>query len=165
VAAYDPSQWTDFFVAAAGGSAALAGLVFVAVSINLQRILEFEGLPERALETLMLLLSVLLVSLLCLVPGQSEVALGVELAVSVGAILAVTVRLPTIRADRSGEEQRAWLLARWGVRGLSLGAMVLAGISVAAGSGGGLYWLLAGVVFAIAGGVASAWVLLVEIMR
>ena len=37
--AYDPSEWTDLFVATAGASAALAGLVFVAVSINLERIL------------------------------------------------------------------------------------------------------------------------------
>jgi hypothetical protein len=47
--AYDPSEWTDLFVATAGASAALAGLVFVAVSINLERILSFRGLPERAL--------------------------------------------------------------------------------------------------------------------
>lgn len=32
--AYDATAWTDLFVAAAGASAALAGLVFVAVSIN-----------------------------------------------------------------------------------------------------------------------------------
>jgi hypothetical protein len=39
VTAYDPSEWADFFVASAGASAALTGLVFVAVSINIDRIL------------------------------------------------------------------------------------------------------------------------------
>ena len=53
--AYEPSEWTDFFVASAGASAALAGLVFVAVSINVERILQFRGLPERALATVLLL--------------------------------------------------------------------------------------------------------------
>ena len=42
---------------------------------------------------------------------------------------------------------------------------VIAGISLLAESGGGLYWVLAGIVGAIVGGVANAWVLLVEILR
>ena len=42
---------------------------------------------------------------------------------------------------------------------------VIAGISLLAESGGGMYWVLAGVVGAIVGGVANAWVLLVEILR
>ena len=69
--AYEPSEWSDFFVASAGASAALAGLVFVAVSIHVERILQFRGLPERALATVLLLLSVVLVTLICLIPGQS----------------------------------------------------------------------------------------------
>ena len=77
--AYDTAAWSDLFVATAGASAALAGLVFVAVSINLERILEFAGLPERALQTLLLLLGVVVVSIIGLIPGQSDTALGAEL--------------------------------------------------------------------------------------
>jgi hypothetical protein len=51
----------------------------VAVSINVDRILKFEGLPERALETVLMLLSVVLVSIVGLTPGQSADALGAEL--------------------------------------------------------------------------------------
>src|SRR6202000_238527 len=66
--AYDPTEWHDLFVAVAGASAALLGLLFVAVSINLERILAYKGLPERALETLLLLLGVLLISIVGLMP-------------------------------------------------------------------------------------------------
>lgn len=38
-------MWTHFFIAAASASAALAGLVIVAISVNLNRILEFSHLP------------------------------------------------------------------------------------------------------------------------
>ena len=53
---YDIAGWTGFLAAAAGVAATLTGLLFVAVSINLARILEFPGLPERAAETIVQLL-------------------------------------------------------------------------------------------------------------
>jgi modulator of FtsH protease len=83
--AYDPSEWTDLFVASAGASAALAGLVFVAVSINIDRILRFRGLPERALETVVLLLAVVVVAILSLMPGQGASALGASRCSSSGS--------------------------------------------------------------------------------
>lgn len=57
--------WERFLVAQVGASAALAGLVFVSVSINLARILSSGGLPESALEALVLLLAVLVIPHCC----------------------------------------------------------------------------------------------------
>lgn len=162
--AYDPAEWTDLFVAVAGASAALTGLLFVAVSINLERILEFEGLPERALETLLFLVLALLVSILALIPGQSHVALGLELLIVSLVAATVIVRLPTLRMS-DHEVERAWVVARWTVRLSATVPFLVGGASVLAESGGGLYWVVAGIVFAIIGAVASAWVLLVEILR
>jgi hypothetical protein len=45
---FDPSAWHDFFVGSMGASAALTGLLFVAISINLEQILKFPNLPGRA---------------------------------------------------------------------------------------------------------------------
>jgi modulator of FtsH protease len=164
VIAYDPSEWSDLFVATAGASAALAGLVFVAVSINIQRILEFPGLPERALETILLLMAVLLVSVVGLIPGQSSTALGLELLVVSLAIGGAIFRLPTVRSDVE-DEPRVWLWSRRGVRITAVVPLLVAAVSLLAESGGGLYWLAAGIVFAVTGAIANAWVLLVEILR
>jgi len=164
VAAYDPSEWTDLFVATAGASAALTGLVFVAVSINVDRILKFEGLPQRALETVLLLLSVVVVSVVGLIPGQSTAALGAELLALGLGFGVVTTRL-AFRSMPRGPRPRSWLIARLVLVALATVPVVVGGASVLAEAGGGLYWVVAAIVFAIAGGVANAWVLLIEILR
>jgi hypothetical protein len=164
MSAYDASEWTDFFVAGAGASAALAGLVFVAVSINVDRILGFEGMPERALATVMLLLSVLLVSLIGLMPGQSRSALAGEL-LGVGLLFAVLIFRLTSRSMAGHEERRARTVGRWLQVGLGTVPFVLGAVSLFAEAGGGLYWVAAGIMLATAGAVINAWVLLVEILR
>lgn len=93
--AYTVQDWSELFVASAGASAALTGLLFVAVSVNVERILEFH--------------------LLLVLPGT----------------------LP----------------------------LVIGAVSVLAETGGGLYWIVAGIIGAIFGASVNAWVLLVEILR
>jgi hypothetical protein len=163
--AYDPEQWHDLFVATAGASAALLGLLFVAVSINLERILAYEGLPERALETLLLLLGVLIVGIVGLIPAESTVALGLELFLIAVLIAAIIFRLPAPRAEETGKEPGSWRLSRIGVRLMGTVPLVVGGLSVLFEVGGGLYWIVAGIILAIVGAVANAWVLLVEILR
>lgn len=162
--AYDPSAWTDLFVATAGASAALVGLVFVAVSINIERILSYPGLTERALETVLLLMGIVVASIAGLIPGQSSLALGLELLV-VGALVGGWVSSLTTTHGQGAPHPRAWLTTRWTVRVLGTVPIALAGISLILESGGGLYWLAAGIVFAVVGAIANAWVLLVEILR
>ena len=91
-------------MAGAGASAALAALVFVAVSINVDRILRLQGLPDRALATVLLLLSVVLASLIGLMPGQSRTALAGEL-LGVGLVVAAGIVLAT-----TGAVANAWVL-------------------------------------------------------
>lgn len=165
VTAYDPTEWHDLFVASAGASAALAGLVFVAVSINIERILEFPGLPERALETLLFLVSVLLVSLIGLVPEQGHVAFGLELLVVALTIDAIVLRQPTTQVGEGEVMLRSWRAARWTLRALATVPFLIGAVSILAEQGGGLYWVFAGIVLAIVASVANAWVLLVEILR
>jgi modulator of FtsH protease len=164
VTAYDASQWTDLFVASAGASAALAGLVFVAVSINVDRILKLEGVPERARVTVMLLLVVVVVSIIGLIPGQDRVALGAEL-LGLGLLFAAGIGRLTVESLPRGPAPRSWIVSRLVVSATGTLPFIVAGASLLAEAGGGLYWVAAGIVFAIAGGVANAWVLLIEILR
>jgi len=164
MAAYDASEWTDFFVAGASASAALTGLVFVAVSINVDRILRLPGLPERALATVMLLLSVVLVSLVGLIPGQSPEALAGEL-LGVSLVFAVSILALTSRSMAGREGDRGHALGHWLMVVLGTVPVVLGAVSLFAEAGGGLYWVAAGIVLATTGAVANAWVLLVEILR
>jgi len=60
------TTWSEFLVAIAGASSALTGLVFVALSINLARIIELPGVSGRAAETLIVLAGALIGSLAAL---------------------------------------------------------------------------------------------------
>ena len=50
--AYGAEMWHELYVMVGGAAGALAGLLFVAVSINLDRIIGQKYLPRRAAETL-----------------------------------------------------------------------------------------------------------------
>ena len=165
-AAYAPEQWHDLFVAVAGASAALAGLLFVAVSINVDRILKYEGLPERGIEALAMLLAPLIVSIAGLLPGQGHVALGIELLAISAALVAVMLRLPVARQLPAGiETPPHYVLNRQVVRLSGTVLLVIGSLAEIFAVGGGLYWIAAGIVVLILGAVINAWVLLVEILR
>jgi hypothetical protein len=87
------ATWTNFLSAEAGASAALAGLIFVAVSINIKKIIEYKGVPGRAAEALSLLIGVLLISTFGLAPNQSEKWLGSEILAIGGFLWLMTVVL------------------------------------------------------------------------
>lgn len=163
--AYLTSEWSDFGVGIAGAAAALAGLLFVAVSINVERIVSYPTLPSRALQTLLMFVYSLMIGILILIPAQPPVALGVELlatALGIGAIL-IYYNRPSQRSDQ--ETRASWLFVRLLPSVAILVLTVVAGASVMSGAGGGLYWLPGAVVLAFVVGLANAWVLLVEILR
>ena len=156
------STWDNFFVAVASSAAALTGLLFVAVSINLSRILSFATLPGRAAEALIVMFGALAVALCGLVP-QGHVAVGVEW-VAIGTIVILTATSIQLRARalRNAEERPLWrALTAQG----PAAPFVIGGLFAVAGSDHGPYWVVIGSLLSLAGGVFDAWVLLVEIQR
>lgn len=164
MSAYEVNQWQDLFMAEAGATAALAGLLFVAVSINLKQILRYPALPARAAATLATLIVALIVSTLALVPGQGRSVLGAELILASGPtwVVMVASRLRLGRSDRQTGFEYAVELT---LNQLAVVPFVAAGVSLLAGAGGGLYWTVAALVFVFVAAADEAWVLLVEIMR
>src|SRR5277367_3981368 len=123
--------WHDFFVAEAGASAALAGLLFVAMSINLTRILEYRHLPSRAVEALLALLSVLVIATFALVPGQSKLVYGIEIAAT-GLVIWATQTFALARTWKDAHP-RAKSTARILNNQLPPLPFVIAGILLASG--------------------------------
>ena len=162
---YLASAWSSFGEAVATAAAALAGLLFIAVSINLKRILEFPSLPTRAGQTLIFFVTPLITGLLVITPDQARIALAAELMATGLAIGGIQLYFD-LRTER-GEEDT---LYRRTVSVLvpvtvSCGCLVIAGATLAGQAGGGLYWIVPSVLSAIIFGPINVWVLLVEILR
>src|SRR5580692_11468512 len=147
-AAYNPADWSTFFSAEAGAAAALTGLLFVSVSINLSNIIKMGQLVARSAKALAALMGILLASTLCMVPAQPVATLGSELAV-----LGVIVWLATTRWQHMASHENRYVntlqrILQMILTQLSAIPLMAGGVSLIFGVGGGLYWLVAGTVFA-----------------
>ena len=168
--AYEIGEWESFALAHLGASAALLGLVFVGISINLRDIVGSGRLVHRAAEAVVLLGAVLATATVVLIPGQRRGVLSTELIVSAVVVFAVVFFL---------QRDAATQLAEPGTPGpppvsvairrfLGLGSAVviaIAGLTLAAEVGGGLYWWPVAVLAAYLGALLNAWILLIEILR
>jgi modulator of FtsH protease len=164
-AAYNPTTWTSFFSAQTGACAALTGLIFVAVSINLSRIVPFTHLVSRAAKALITLIGNLIACTLCMIPSLPVKVLGAELAV-LGFLGWILVTICQRRAANHNQPVARFKKIFDVVLGqCSLIPLMLGGISLIASFGGGLNWLPAGVVFSFVAALLDAWVLLIEINR
>jgi hypothetical protein len=159
------TEWSTLLTVEAETAATLTGLVFVAVSINLDRIMQYPGLPGRAAESILQFLEVFLISIVGLIPGQPERAFAIEL-LGIGALfwafqITGQVRYLRLRAWHP----RWWFVLRATLSQFGTVPFLVAGIALLSGAAGALYWLVPGFVFCFAAGIVGAWVLLVEVRR
>lgn len=163
VSDYGLAEWHEFFVAAVGASAALLGLLFVTISINLEHILKYPHLPGRAAGTLGTLVAALVVSSFGLAPGQSDRAFGLEI-LATGGVIAIQAVWVFVGKRSPGDPLR-WTVAAVPLLLFPALAYLIGGWCVFDSVGGGLYWILAATVLAFVCSAINAWVLLVEILR
>ena len=159
------AAWNNFFFAQVGASAALVGLIFVAVSINLTKILASPRLPSRAREAPIVLLGILIVSSLMLVPEQPVAITGMELLVVGIIIWGVVTWLNVNNLIKTAARYRPYTLINIVLNQFALVPYIIAGINILTWGLGGLYWLVPAIILSFVKALMDAWVLLVEINR
>jgi hypothetical protein len=155
-------EWNNVAVVAGSASGALTGLLFVAVSLNRDRIAEHPALRAEAAQTLGLFLIPLIISILLVIPGTPTWVLGTELVTfGIAAAVATLVVGRGKKALGNGTEARlARVLDVISPNLLTTLLVVVAGATLLAGGGGGLYWLVPSIILALVGGVVNAWLFL-----
>lgn len=154
----EAEAWVDFYLVAGAAAAVLIGLLFVALSINREATAQphFGG---QARQAVFALVSIFIVSLLVLVPDQSDSALGAELLC--GAMFNLVRAVP---------RQKRRLIAtpptEWRVNALLVavfdGAMLLiaaAGVGLVAGFEFALFLLAAAVIALSLLAIVNSWTL------
>jgi hypothetical protein len=157
--------WTDFNVAMVGATAALAGLLIVAMSVNIAEIMKSPTLPPRAASSIAALVLAITAGALGLIPGQPDVAYGIE--VLVGAAIASAFQVHAIRViARDDPISRFDRIAKSTAGMLPIVGFLLGGVLIVAGSAAaGLVAVAVGSVLAIIAAIIIAWVVLVEVLR
>lgn len=160
------ADWSNFFLGVVGAAAALAGLLFVAVSVNQARILALGRMADRGLESVAMLFLVLVVASLPLIPGQPLKLLGAEIfALGLGTLLGLR---PLQRAytrdvvpEHRHRSRRMTQLNR-----LAVGLITVSGAALFIhGELRALYVLPAGILLTFVAAGINAWVLMIEINR
>jgi modulator of FtsH protease len=154
-------NWANFFIATATVSAALSGLIYVGISINLHKVLQIVGAPERAWNALTLLLAMMLFSLLMLVPGEAHLDLGWEI-LGVGILACALIAVPGFSANaRKSHKNYASVL----VDLVATILYVVAGGLIIAGQMNGVYLLVPAFALSLWKALWDAWILMIEINR
>jgi hypothetical protein len=159
-------MWTNFFIAAAGSSAALAGLVIVAISVNIARILEFPHLPARAAATVARLILILVSSMAGLIP-QPPQDLGAEIFLFAFCCWFLELRSNrrALRAHAELRRPRFESILELVFGEVQVLPFIVGGLLLLTGHVTGPYWVAAGVIAIFIFSMLNTWVLLVEILR
>lgn len=158
----DISQWYDFFVMVGGGAAALTGLVFVAMSINLSITAQDATHKNRAVATLTGFAAVFMICAFALIANQTYQWIGVEwLFFSLFAV--ITYIRKYIQARKMGRSSVGLSIGRF-IAGTSCYAVQIIGsVLFISGYVAGLYVASAALVLTFAFLISGAWLLITGI--
>ncbi|HXR43791.1 MAG TPA: hypothetical protein VN759_03215 [Pseudolysinimonas sp.] len=156
--------WSEFAVAAAGATAALAGLVIVGISVNIKEILASPPLVVRGAVTIAGLILSLIASLALLVP-QSLLAVGIEVLAATAFATVIEFRALLADVRQRPKRPRSEAVAHAALAAVWIIPFLLAGILLCAGLPAGIYPLALGIGTGIVAAIINTWVLLIEVLR
>jgi hypothetical protein len=157
-----PEQWSNFFVMVGGGAAALAGLIFVAMSINHEIIIRNTTHKNRAINMLSGFTAIFMASSIALIGTQPLCALGVEWLV-LWIIATVIFIRGYVVAIRSGMSFIGLNVPRLAGGTLCYLAELIGAILLILGYNSGLYIAAIAIVVLFAFLISGAWLLMIGI--
>ncbi len=158
-------NWHEFNVALVGATAALAGLVIVAASVNITEIVKATSLTSRLAAGIGGLVLALTASAIGLIPDITPAAYGVAMVV-VSAVCAVFPAQATRRIFENHAPENRGRTFKALVGFVAPLAYLIGSILLIAGSPtAGLAVFAAGSILAIMAALIISWVALVEVLR
>jgi modulator of FtsH protease len=158
---YKPDEWHEFFLATAGAAAALAGLVFVALSIHAD-VLRNVTRRNRATNMLTGFTAAFIISTLALMGGQDHQAVGTEWFVVATGTLVIYV-YHYVQAARRGSSKAQRRPDRLVVGVTSYFAQIVGAFVLILGYVAGLYLAAIGLIVTFAVLISGSWLLLVNV--
>ena len=155
-------QWNNFFLMVGGGAAALAGLVFIAMSINLSIITRDATHKNRAIATLTGFTAVFMICAFGLIGNQNYRWIGVEWLV-ISLVPTITYIRVYIRATKLGRSSVGLSIGRFMVGTACYLAQIIGSILLISGYVAGLYVASAAMVLSFAFFISAAWLLITGI--
>ncbi len=157
-----PEQWSNFFVMVGGGAAALAGLIFVAMSINHEIIIQNTTHKNRAINMLSGFSAIFMASCLALIGNQYLGALGFEWLLLWLIATTIFIRGYVI-AIKTGMSSVGLNLPRLAGGTICYLAEVVGAIFIILGYSAGFYVAAIGIVVLFAFLISGAWLLMIGI--
>jgi hypothetical protein len=155
-------QWNNFFVMVGGGAAALAGLVFIAMSINLSIITRDATHRNRAIATLTGFTAVFMICAFALIGNQNYRWIGVEWLV-VTLVPTITYIRVYVRATKMGRSSVGLSIGRFIVGTSCYVAQIIGSLLLISGYVAGLYVASAAMVLSFAFFISAAWLLIIGV--
>jgi hypothetical protein len=153
----EAKKWADYYLVAGPAAAVLIGLLFVALSINRKAIAGHHQLGGLARQAIYALASIVVVSLLVLIPDQSSAALGAELLVGAVVMLLLAVRRQIRRLRAMSAAQRTEFVPLAAVYDGAMLLIAAGGIAITANSSSGLYLLVPATIALAVLAIANSW--------